>query len=142
MRFATAHRWMLYGTFTGLALTGLAWFWLDLAHGLGPSPDDAIQLAKAWLGKGHGAFAMLGLVGFGSALAIHVPTGWVGNARRASGLALVATTLLLAVTGFLLYYAAGEDLRAWSAWIHLGAGIATCAAFAWHRLARAARPTP
>ena len=134
MRFATAHRWLLYLAFAGVALSGLAWTWLDLVHGFGPSPEQFIQLAKAWLGKAHGAFAMLGLVAFGSALAIHVPTGWAGNARRASGIALVAATLLLAVTGFLLYYAGSDTLREWSTWLHLGAGVAVCAAFAGHRI--------
>ena len=138
MRFATAHRWLMYLTFAGLALSGLCWTWLDLAHGLGPSPDATVQLAKAWLGKLHGAFAMLALAAFGSALAVHVPTGWVGSARRASGLVLVAAILLLGATGYLLYYASSETLREWSAWLHLGIGFAVCAAVVWHRLDGAA----
>ena len=133
---------MLYLAFAGVAVTGLAWSWVDLAHGLGPNADDTLQLAKTWLGKTHGAFALLALVAFGSTLAMHMPTGWAAGARRVSGLMLVAATLFLAASGYLLYYAAGETLRTWSAWLHIAAGIAICAAFAWHRLAGAGRRRP
>ncbi|HEX9397253.1 MAG TPA: hypothetical protein VF943_11010 [Burkholderiales bacterium] len=134
MRFSTVHRWLLVLAFAGIAISGLAWAGLDLVNGFGPSPDAAVQSAKSWLGRVHGAFAMLALAAFGSALAIHVPTGWSASARRASGLVLVVATILLAATGYLLYYAGSETLRDWSTWLHLGAGVAVCAAFGWHRV--------
>ena len=134
MRFSTVHRWLLFLAFAGIAVTGLAWAGLDLVNGFGPSPGAAVQSAKSWLGRVHGAFAMLALAAFGSALAIHVPAGWSASARRVSGLVLVIATSVLAATGYLLYYAGSETLRDWSTGLHLGAGAAVCAAFAWHRV--------
>ena len=137
VRFATLHRWMMDLAFAGLALSGLAWTGIDLAYGLGPSADTAVQAAKAWLGRTHGAFSMLALAAFGSALALHVPEGWVAGARRSSGLGLVIATCVLAATGYLLYYAGSDALRDWSIWLHIGAGVAVCAVFAAHRFLRA-----
>jgi hypothetical protein len=134
MRFATFHRWLLYVAFAGIAASGLAWTGVDLVDGFGPSANAAVQSAKFWLGRVHGAFAMLALAAFGSALALHVPAGWLAAARRVSGLALVFATCVLAATGYLLYYAGSDALRDWSVWLHLGAGVAVCVAFAWHRV--------
>src|SRR5258705_2607891 len=132
MRFATLHRWMLYLAFAGVAASGIAWGGIDLVDGFGPSANAAVQSAKFWLGRVHGAFAMLALAAFGSALALHVPAGWLASARRASGLALVVATGLLATTGYLLYYAGNDALRDWNVWFHLGAGVAVWPGFAPH----------
>jgi hypothetical protein len=81
---------------------------------------------------------MLGLLAFGAAAATHLPRSWIAGSRRASGIALVAIILVLALTGYLLYYAAGDFLRAASAYAHIAAGVAAIAAFALHWLWRAA----
>jgi hypothetical protein len=36
---------------------------------------------------------------------------------------------ILTVTGYGLYYAGGESLRAWTSWIHLAVGIGRCRYF-------------
>jgi hypothetical protein len=137
MGFSASQRRFLLFAVAGLAATGLAWAWSDLAHGLGPIDDEAAQAARAWLGRIHGAFAMLGLVAFGTVAAGHAPFHWNAGARRPSGIALAAILILLVVTGYALYYAAGDFARAASAWGHIAAGVAATAVFALHWLRRA-----
>jgi hypothetical protein len=137
MGLSAGQRRFLLFAFVGLAATGLAWAWSDLVHGLGPIDDEAAQAARAWLGRFHGAFAMLGLVAFGTAAAGHVPLHWMAGVRRPSGIALAAIFALLGVTGYALYYAANDFARVASVWMHIAAGIAATAAFALHWLRRA-----
>ena len=136
MGFATAHRRFLLLTCAGLAVTGLVWAWIDLRHGFGPVDDASLQAARAWLGRAHGAFAMLGLAAFGSVVATHVRCNWSAGSRRGSGIALAAICCGLALSGYFLYYGSDDTLRAASAWAHIVAGIAATAAFALHWLIR------
>lgn len=136
MGFTAGQRRFLLLAFAGLALTGLAWAWSDLVHGLGPIDDGAAQATRAWLGRVHGAFAMLGLVAFGTVAAGHVPLYWKAGARRPSGIALATILTLLVITGYALYYAADDFVRAASAWGHIAAGVAATAVFALHWLRR------
>ena len=136
MGIAPAHRRFLLLTCAGLAVTGLAWTWIDLRHGFGPLDDASLQAARAWLGRTHGAFAMLGLAAFGSVAATHVSCNWSAGSRRGSGMALVAMCCMLAVSAYFLYYGSDDTLRAASAWAHIAAGIAATAAFALHWLMR------
>jgi hypothetical protein len=138
MGFSAFQRNFLLFAFAGFALTGMAWAWSDVAHGLGPVDDEAVQAARAWLGRAHGAFAMLGLLAFGAAAATHVPRSWDAGSRRVSGIALAAIFLVLTVTGYLLYYASGDFLRVTIVYAHIAAGVAAIAAFALHWLRRTA----
>jgi hypothetical protein len=142
MGFSALQRNFLLLVFAGLAASGLVWAWSDVAHGLGPVDDETVQAARAWLGRAHGAFAMLGLLAFGAVAATHLPRSWNAGSRRASGIALAAIFLVLALTGYLLYYASGDFLRAMSAYAHIAAGVAAIAAFALHWLWRAASTAP
>jgi hypothetical protein len=137
MGLSAGQRRFLLFAFAGLAATGLTWAWSDLVHGLGPIDDEAAQAARAWLGRIHGAFAMLGLVAFGTAAAGHVPLHWMAGARRPSGIALAAILVLLVATGYALYYAADDFAHVASVWTHIAAGIAATAVFALHWLRRA-----
>ena len=60
---------------------------------------------------------------FGSLLASHMPRAWSLRRGRASGGAIASVFVLLAVTGYGLYYAGGEVLRAWISVIHWGVGL-------------------
>ncbi len=42
----------------------------------------------------------------------------------ANGSLFLGTFGILTVTGYGLYYAGGESLRAWTSWIHLAVGLA------------------
>ena len=74
--------------------------------------------------KIHGAAAMAILVLVGMLLTGHVRFAWRARRNRGNGSLFLCTFGILTVTGYGLYYAGGESLRAWTSWIHLAAGLA------------------
>ncbi len=75
---------------------------------------------------------MLALVLFGSLLSSHVPRAWSLRRGRASGATIAAVFALLTITGYGLYYAGGETLRAWISVLHWGVGLGLPALLAAH----------
>ena len=73
--------------------------------------------------KIHGAAAMAILVLVGMLLAGHVRFAWRARRNRGNGSLFLGTFGILTVTGYGLYYAGGESLRAWTSWIHLAVGL-------------------
>lgn len=101
-------------------LSGVAWaFWNYLAA----SPGDFETSAKAWAMKIHGAAAMAILVAVGMLLNEHVRLAWRARRNRANGSVFLSAFAVLTITGYVLYYAGGEKLRAWTSWIHLAVGL-------------------
>ena len=137
MRFTHLHRRLLLLALAALALTGLVWTALDLAYGLGPVEDQAAQLTKAWLGRLHGALAMVALVALGSVLPLHLPAGWKARAHLASGLSVTTVAVALVASGYLLYYAADDGMRSISVYAHIVAGVGACVLFGIHWFASA-----
>ena len=128
-----AYRLMLYATGAVLVGTGAAWAWL---HSL---VDERVALpAIAWLMKIHGAAAMLSLVLLGSVLFQHIGAGWRLARNRSSGVAILALSALLAVTGYLLYYAGDERVRSFASLLHLAVGAIAPLLLAVHVLPRLA----
>jgi len=126
-----AYRLTLYVTGAILVLTGIAWAWLHYLV------DERIAIpASAWLMKIHGGAAMLVLVLLGSALFQHVGAGWRLARNRSSGTTILAFSTLLAVTGYLLYYAGDEHIRSFSSLLHLGVGVIAPFLLAVHVLPR------
>ena len=112
---------LLYGVLALLFFSGAAWaYWNDLV----PSPGDFEMSAKALAMKVHGAAAMAILVLVGMLLTGHVRSAWRARRNRGNGSVFLSALGILAVTGYGLYYAGGENLRAWTSWIHLGVGLA------------------
>ena len=72
----------------------------------------------------HGAcaFAMLWLAGW--LWNAHVQPWWSSQRRRGSGVVLIALGAVLIVSGWLLYYADGDDVRRWTSVVHWGIGLA------------------
>jgi hypothetical protein len=113
-------RYFLYAVLALIFLSGVAWaYWNYLAA----SPGDFEMSAKAWAMKIHGAAAMAILVLIGILLNAHVKFAWRAGRNRINGSIFVGAFALLTVTGYELYYAGGEKLRAWTSWIHLLAGL-------------------
>lgn len=127
-----------YATFALLLITGVAWWLLDAQRGENPSSPPQI-----WLLRLHGLLAMLALLCLGSMLTAHVRIGWALRRNRLLGAAFLATVVVLAITGYALYYSVGELMRSWSSWIHFCVGVAAPALLALHinrgRAARHAR---
>ena len=121
VRLKPFHRRLLYGVFALLFFSGAACaYWNNLV----PSPGDFEMGAKAWAMKVHGAAAMAILVLVGMLLTGHVRSAWRARRNRGNGSLFLSAFGILTVTGYGLYYAGGENLRAWSSWIHLAVGLA------------------
>ena len=120
IRLKPFNRRLLYGVLALLFFSGAAWaYWDDLV----PSPGDFEVRAKAWSMKIHGAAAMAILVLLGMLLTRHVRFAWHGRRNRGNGSLFLGTFALLTITGYGLYYAGDETLRAWTSWIHLAVGL-------------------
>ena len=121
IRLRPFHRRLLYGVLALLFLTGVAWaYWNYLVL----SPGDFEMSAKAWGMKIHGAAAMAVLVLLGMLLTGHVRLAWRARRNRGNGSLFLGAFGILTVTGYGLYYAGAERLRAWTSWIHLAVGLA------------------
>jgi len=120
-------------------LSGVAWaYWNYLAA----SSGDFEMSAKAWAMKIHGAAAMAILVLVGMLLNEHVRLAWRARRSRANGSVFLAAFAFLTITGYGLYYAAGERLRAWTSWVHLAIGLVLPILLLIHLfLGRKTRPT-
>jgi cation transport ATPase len=120
IRLKRLQRYFLYAVLALLFLSGVAWTYWDLAASAG---DFEIS-AKTWAMKIHGAAAMAILILVGMLLTGHVRFAWRARRNRANGAVFLSAFAVLTITGYGLYYAGGERLRAWTSWIHLGVGLA------------------
>jgi hypothetical protein len=142
VKLSMRHERWTYWILALVFLSGAAW----IALHYGPAdngPDGAWRPAEVWALHLHGAAAMAALVAVGSLLAQHVPSAWRLQRNLVSGVAVLACAAALAVTGWLLYYASGEEVRAWSSYLHMAIGAAGPLGLLWHlayrcRLARGA----
>src|SRR5204862_1689329 len=121
IRLKPLQRYFLYAVVALLFFSGVAWaYWNYLAV----SPGDFETSAKTWAMKLHGAAAMAILVLVGMLLTGHVRFAWRARRNRGNGSLFLGGFGILIVTGYGLYYAGGESLRAWTSWIHLAVGLA------------------
>jgi magnesium-transporting ATPase (P-type) len=121
IRLKRLQRYFLYAVLALLFLSGVAWSYWDYVVA---SPGDFEMTAKARAMKIHGAAAMAILVLVGMLLTGHVRFAWRLRRNRANGSLFLGAFGILTITGYGLYYAGGETLRAWTSWIHLGVGLA------------------
>ncbi len=121
IRLKRLQRYSLYTVLGLLFLSGAVWaYWNYLVA----PPGDFEMGAKSWAMKIHGAAAMAILVLIGMLLNGHVRLAWRARRNRTSGSIFLSTFAVLTITGYGLYYAGGERLRAGTSWIHLTLGLA------------------
>jgi len=120
IRLKRLQRYSLYAVLALVFLSGVAWaYWNYFVA----SPGDFEMTAKAWAMKVHGGAAMAALVLIGMLLNVHVRFAWRAGRNRANGSVFLSAFAVLTITGYGLYYAGGETLRAWTSWIHLAIGL-------------------
>ena len=123
MQLARWQEYWVYATVAALTLSGIGWlichFFLAQQGKYGPLPNAYESL---WL-KVHGAAAMLALFFIGSLLTEHMLRAWARRQNRISGGLMGTYCLLLAVTGYGLYYIANDQLRAWTSLAHWLPGL-------------------
>jgi len=135
------HEWLVYFSVALLTLTGLAWLLLDrvgkVEGDFGPQQNPALH----WLLSSHGILAYVFVVAAAMLVPVHMRLGWNALRNRVSGLMLVGTGLLLALSGLLLYYASSEGLRGALSTLHWVVGIALPVALVVHVVrGKASRP--
>jgi hypothetical protein len=132
IRLGSRHQGAVYGATAVLALSGIVWlvahYFLSVEGEYGPQ----IHPLEPWMLKVHGAAAMATLIAYGSLLPVHVRRAWAIRRNILLGAGLVAVMLLLTVTGYLLYYAGGENTRPIISAVHWILGLAVPAVLAWH----------
>ena len=120
------HKLALHGCASLLWSTGLFWQLAQWDRDSGWGGQSVVDLAGAvspWLLKMHGAGAMGFLIVFGTLLPIHVHRAWVAGMNRFTGVLFMGYCALLILTGYGLYYAGGETLRAIMKSAHLWPGL-------------------
>jgi magnesium-transporting ATPase (P-type) len=117
------HEWCVYVVVAAVFLTGAAWAMFHYGAG-SPNEFGPSSSAEALLLKAHGAAAMVVLVLLGTLLPLHMKFAWRARRNLRSGLTMLGLLLFLILTGYALYYAGGERLRAWTAAAHLWVGLA------------------
>ena len=136
IRLSARQRAVLYGCCTLLFLTGVAWLvahtWMRADGEFGESPHPL----EHWSLQLHGAGAMLFLMAIGSLIRGHMRIGWKTNRSRISGATMVASSSVLVVTGWGLYYVGSEAARTFISQLHWGVGLAGPLIIAVHVLGR------
>ena len=125
-----------------LLLSGVLWLALHWRHGF--SSDD-LALPHPWehpLMQLHGFVLIPFLFALGALSPVHVPRGWREKRNLKSGLALIASTVLLAGSGYALYYWVDDLARDWVGWLHAVLGILLALVFAAHWRGRYSAPKP
>ena len=135
-RLSRTQRASIYAIGIGIWLTGVLWllfhYFVVYPGRFGPTTSP---LEPWWLAL-HGAFAFTVIWIFGLLWGVHVPAGWSRGRRRPSGGVLAGLLGWLIVSGYLLYYAGGEEFRAGVSLAHWIIGLAAPIAFLAHRLNR------
>ena len=139
IRLKRLQRYFLYAVLALVFLSGVAWACWNYFF---TSPGDFEMTAKAWAMKVHGGAAMAALVLIGMLLNVHVRFAWRAGRNRVNGSIFLSALAVLSISGYGLYYAGGERLRAWTSWIHLAVGLVLPILLLIHvLLGRKTRPT-
>src|SRR6476659_6034980 len=120
IRLKRLQRYFLYAVLALVFLSGVAWaYWNYLVA----PPGNFEMSAKTWAMKVHGGASLAVLVLIGMLLNTHVRFAWRARRNRPSGCVCLSAFAVLTITGYGLYCAGGERLRAWTSWIHLAIGM-------------------
>lgn len=130
-------RWLrlsIYASGLLLLLSGVAW--LVLHYFMRPVNEfgDAIHPLEPWTMKFHGAAAMIVLFLIGSVLHLHIRRAIRAGRNLVMGWSLIMTLSFLIVTGYGLYYVAGESDRPLWSMLHWIVGGVAALVFATHVL--------
>ncbi|MHB1245068.1 MAG: hypothetical protein ACYCZH_01410 [Sulfuriferula sp.] len=123
IRFAKPHKYALYVVFTLLWLSGALWLGF---HYFLRQPGDFGEIAhplEIWWLRLHGLMGFAMLVAVGTVLPIHTRRAWHLHKNRSSGFLMQAILLLLALTGYALYYFASDANAAWLPLLHWIVGL-------------------
>ena len=136
LQFSVRARIAIYSILGAAWVTGFGWLILHRflrrpgEFGLVPHP------LEPWAQRLHGASAFTALWLAGVLWTAHVVPAWRRKTRPPSGIAVLVVLVTLALTGYLLYYVANEDVRGGIALAHWAIGLAGPAPLIVHVLER------
>lgn len=143
LRLERWHRRCIYASCLALLLSGAAW--LVARYFLRPVGQfgESMHPLEPWAMKAHGAAMMAMLFFLGSLMNSHIRRALKAKRNLASGWSMIGAMMLLTVTGFGLYYLAGESNRmVWSS-IHWAVGLGLAVLVIAHvGIGRASRHNP
>lgn len=132
LRLERWHRWSVYACCAWLTATGVAFlvahFFLRQAGEFG----ETVHPLEPWSMRLHGAGAMAALFFVGSLMNGHIRRALKSGRNLGSGWTMIASLLALTVTGYGLYYLAGEGNRPLWSTVHWVIGLALPAVFVLH----------
>lgn len=126
------HRRSVYASAALLLLSGAVW--LVLHYFLRPVNQfgESVNPGEPWAMKVHGAAAMAALFFVGSLLHIHIRPSIRAGRNTITGWAMIVTLSFLTITGYGLYYLAGESDRSLWSLLHWGVGFSFAVLFILH----------
>jgi hypothetical protein len=132
IRLPLALRLVLYAVLGFLFVSGAVWAYFNY---LTAASGETAGQWKSWSLQVHGGAAMATLLLIGMLLSTHSRFAWRARRNRINGIVLLTVLGILILTGYFLYYAGNESLRAWSSWIHIGVGFLLPASLLLHVIA-------
>ncbi|MDE2623677.1 MAG: hypothetical protein KGM83_10865 [Betaproteobacteria bacterium] len=133
-RLARWQIWLLVLSGGALWLSGAVWLVLhhfgQVQGEFGPEENPI----DPWMMRIHGLALLFVLLGIGAMLVAHIPKGWTHRSQRVAGISLCTFLSALIVSGYMLYYVSGDDLREWTSVVHWVVGLPLPAVFVWHYL--------
>jgi hypothetical protein len=132
IRLGPWHQGTVYGATALLVVSGVIWILLHFFMVTQGEFGETHHPLENWMLKTHGGAAMAGLIIYGSLLPIHIRRAWAIRRNIFLGIGLVLLMLLLTITGYLLYYAGGEDTRPIISAAHWILGIGAPLLLTWH----------
>jgi hypothetical protein len=132
IQLSTRHRRWFYFVAVLLFLSGATWVLFDWLTEHGYQGENSFGQCKSWSLRLHGAGAMAFLVSLGILIPTHIKRAWQARRNRVNGAIFVTAMLVLAITGYGLYYFGDERWRAAAAWSHSILGFAAPALLVLH----------
>jgi hypothetical protein len=130
------HRYLVWPIVLGVWFSGALWLvFHDFLTRPGEFGLTAHPLEQWWL-RAHGAFAFASLWLLGFLSVAHVGGRWAWRRQRRSGLVLLGIYVWLVITGYLLYYAGGDQFRAAVSLGHWTVGLVALIFLLLHRRIR------
>lgn len=133
-RLSSWQLWLILLSGAALWLSGAVWLALHYfgqvegEFGVEPNP------LEPWFLRLHGLAEIPALLAIGGLFIAHIPKGWTHRHQRLAGVSLCAALSILIASGYLLYYASGEQLRASTSVLHWVCGLMSLPVFLWHYL--------
>jgi hypothetical protein len=128
-RLTRQHEYWVYGAGGALSLTGIGWL---ICHYALRSPGPGPHPLEVWWLRLHGGALVGFLIVLGSVLPTHVRYGWRHRMNLRTGISVLVVALVLALTGYGLYYLVDDDWRAWTSIGHWVGGLLGTALLAIH----------